>query len=362
MQHGDKISQRQLLAMAFLSIFSPAIRLMPRGVSQYAMSASWLSPLAAALPVFLFVLLMSWLMKGRGENEGLTHMLMRSIGNVPGKIVAVIIAMWLVFYAGFTLRTAGERMLSAIYENGRLLMFTGATVLAAAIASVGKMKSLARTAEVFVPLISIVIVVVLALAADNVELDNLLPVTHHDIPGVFRGTLSVINVICIYVYFYFLSGYVVKKENEGRLTLKWIGYSLTAIFLIVTVTVGALSAYLSVEFENPFFMMIKNITVLGIVERFEALIVAIWVVTDFIFLSALLSIASDVFCFSFNIKYRKLTVWILAAAVLAISMFITKSAFSLQNLSGVIIPGVNLIVSVMVVPFLLIVGKIRRRI
>lgn len=362
MGREDKISQRQLMATACISIFSPAVRLLPGVSAAAAGKAAWLTPIAAVVPVLLYTLMMSYFMKSRSEGEGLIHLIIRSVGNVAGKAAVLLITLWLIFYSGFLLRTAGERLLSDVYENGKFLTFIALTLLAAVMVARGRVKSLGRMAEVAVPIISAIIIFVIAFSVSDVEAENLLPITYYDVPDILLGTLPVINVMTVMTYFLFLSGYVEKSPDEKRLHIKWTGYLLIAAFFITSSVIGTLSSPLVTELQNPFFMMIKNITVLGIIERIEVLIISIWVITDFVFLAALFMITSESVSIVTGIKRRKHIVLPIAALSLASCFLISDSAFGLQVFSSRIIPAVNLIIVTVLVPIILIIGKIRKRI
>ena len=67
----DHISHRQLLAVAFLSLLSPAIRRIPHVMVATAGYAAWLSALFAFFPLLLLLLFMSAFLRGKGPGVGL---------------------------------------------------------------------------------------------------------------------------------------------------------------------------------------------------------------------------------------------------------------------------------------------------
>lgn len=70
-----------------------------------------------------------------------------------------------------------------------------------------------------------------------------------------------------------------------------MAWLLGALALFVT-TVGTFGAELAQNLHYPFFAMIRGIRIFDLLDRVEALVVAQWVITDFILVSMLLQICS----------------------------------------------------------------------
>ena len=90
------------MAMAFIGLLAPSIRLLPTSPAIVAGNVAWVSPFAAIIPAFLYLWFISAFLKNREENEGLAHMFIRSLGNAGGKAVSLLFAIWLIFYSGNT--------------------------------------------------------------------------------------------------------------------------------------------------------------------------------------------------------------------------------------------------------------------
>lgn len=358
----DRISQRQLLAMAFVSILSPAIRLLPEYVAGVAGRAAWIAPVIAAVPIILLALISHWFTKNRGDGEGMTELLVRSVGKPVGILIVVAIALWAIFYAGFILRIAAERLIASAYPRGHIMFFLMPLLLVAVIAAMGKVKNLGRTAEAYVIIISAALAVILIFAAADIKIENLMPITIPDLKPMGEATLAIVDVVGVYGYFTFLYGHVKKRDAGKKKLLIWTGATIVVVFGIMITTVGTLSAWLVTKMENPFFAMVKNVSFFGVVERIEAILLGIWVVTDFIYLSVLLSVIGEIFT-SIIPGITKTQVGIpAAAAVLVVSFFLAGSTYELDFFSRRLVPGVNLGVMLILLPAALLVGKIRKKI
>lgn len=357
----DRITERQLTVLIFVSLLSPMIRVLPTAAVMLGGRAAWLSAVAALPAGAILLALVRALTKNAPEGLGLTDMAMLGLGPAAGRILAGLMAVWLTFYGGFLARSAAERLLATVYPNGTTPVFVVTMLLVSLMAAVGMTKTLSRTAEVLMPILLAVIAVVLLSASPNVAKENLLPVTYRSWRDVLYGAIPIFNVTAGFVYFLFLRGHVVKAEPIRRNVFPWLGLLCLIAFAVTLLTLGTLGVNLSISMENAFFMLIRNIRVFGIIERVEAVVVAIWIVTDFVFLAAILMIVAEIWKTVTGMKRRAFFVWPTAALSGAAAFLIARDAFVFLKWSDFLIPAINLSVTVIILPLVLAVGKLRKK-
>ncbi len=364
MKPVDKITTKQLFAVIFVGLLSPLIRLLPKRSTELAGTASWLAPIAAFVPLLLFGALILFLIKNRSRDEGLANLFIRSLGKYIGGAVCLLFAVWLLFYSGFILRTSGERLLSTVYDNGNITFFLVVTILLALLPARGEVKSLARLAEVFTSVLIVTLAVVFLFSIPGIKIRNLLPVSINDTLPILYSAIPIVDVVSVWIYMTFISGYVEKGDRTAKkkLSIRWLSYTLIIIFLLMVTTVGNFGSGFLTQMQHPFFVMIKNITIFNIVERIESVVIAIWIATDFIFLSALLIIISEILKTVFKAKKRTPFAYPCAAISLIVSLIIAPNAFVLETISEVIVPIIHLALALVVIPLILFIGKIRKKI
>lgn len=354
----NKITYRQLMALAFISLLSPIVRVVPDSSVVFGGKPAWLSPVVAIIPVVFLFLLIQKLLKNRAEGEGLSHIIVKTFGRWFGRTVNFIFVLWLTFYTGFVLRTAVERLLSTVYTNSSEIAFTIVILLTACIAASGHLSSLARTAQVFVPILAAIITIVFVFLIMDIKIENLLPITYYDIPNVLLGSIHMINAMVVFVYFTFLFGAV--QDNSRKRGISYI-FGLGAIIAIIIVsTIGVLSANVAKSLQSPFFTVIKGVEFFEVFERIDALVIAFWVISDFMYLGSLLNISSDIMMVTVKSKKRTMWVWILGAVAFVVSFIVSRSAFDLTRISSYLVPGVNLFLTVIIIPIILVVAKLRK--
>lgn len=357
----DRITERQLTILIFVSLLSPMIRILPTSAVVFGGRAAWLSPFIAFVMGKILLGIMGAMWKNAPEGVGLADMAQLGLGGGAGRVFNVLVALWLTFYAGFVCRSAAERLLSTVYPNGSVSVFVITMLIIAVVTATGLTKSLSRTAEVLMPILVAVIAAVLLSAIPDVSGDNLLPVTYRDAKRIVYGALPIFNVTTAFVYFLYLAGHVQKKPAIRPNRFPWLAVIAAVALGVTFFTLGTIGENLAVSMENAFFMVIRNIKVLGVVERVEAVVVAVWIVTDFIFVAALLSIVAEIWRTVTGVKKRTAFVPVTAGIAGIAAFFIARDAFAFQKWSDVLIPAVNLVFTVALIPAVSAVGKLRKK-
>lgn len=359
MENGDKITTHQLMVMIFLSLLSPLIRILPRFSVSFAGHTAWLSAIPAAIFGVLYLCFISHFFKYSEQGDSLYTIGMKSLGKIGGTIFAVLCVLWLLFYAGFITRSAAERLLASVYQEGRPPAFIIITIFVAIVSASGTTKALVRTGEVLLPIIGLVLTFIILASIKDVKTEYLLPVTYRDTGKILLGSVPIIDIIGAQAYFMFLAGGVTDRELIKKKSVKWLIINMICVFAIMIVTVGFCAPELTLKFHNAFFMVIRNISVFGIIERIEALIIAVWILTDFMLISSLLMIIGELM--KNIIKSAKRRPFVIVSGIITaiIALYIASNAFTLLIYSDFFVPAVNMVFTFVIIPAVLITGLIR---
>ena len=91
------LTARQASAIAFVALLPPATRLLP----------------VLAITAWL----VGKLTTNAASDENLAGLILRGLGPYAGAAVLIIYALWMVFYAGFSLRSSASRFIYTIYPG-----------------------------------------------------------------------------------------------------------------------------------------------------------------------------------------------------------------------------------------------------
>ena len=369
-----KFERNQLLALAWVILLSPALRLFPTASAELAGRGAWLSALLAALPLALYVFFLSRFMDCRADNEGMGELILRALGGRMGKAVLTLFALWFTLYAGFVLRSGAERFITTVYPNSSPAVFSVVLGVIGLSAALGPPRSLVRVAKMVLPLVLGVMLMVLFSALGSVDGSNILPLSDADAMPVFLGVLPAVDVITAVLYIIcFLEGSSRKKAGRFRAFLIWAALASLMLSFISFDLMGAFGPELTARLTRPFFSLVRNLVFFRTLERIEALVVSLWVFPDF--LMAALLLYSAQLCLRlawceeahyrgetfFDLRRGRYLLWLCALAAVVCSLLLGRDSAAMSLWSERIIPLVNMSFAFVVLPVIYIAGKIKKR-
>lgn len=367
---SEKISRRQYIAVLFVALLSQHIRRVPRDLAATAGRAAWLAPLAAAPLVLLYLLFLRAFLGKQPRDHGLCGLFADALGGFFGRVTVFLVSLWLVFYGGFLLRNTAERFVSTVYPYSAPGVFVLAMGLLCLLAGLGRFRAIARSAMVFRPLLTAIILAMLLISLGSVDTDMLLPVTPADAAPVAASALKVVNVMGILAYLCFLEDH----SWEGvrlRDYLPWVGVLLLISVLLCVCCIGMYGAELTAKATLPVFLLARDLKLFGSAERVEPLIITIWVLSDFVLSSTVLFIAARNLRWCFGVAEtpearglgggRWLSLLCVAAAT-AVGLTVGGDIVSMDFLSERLIPALNMAVIAGVLPLTFLIGRLRRTI
>ena len=348
--------RRQLMALIFVSSLAPAVRLIPKFNTQTAGSASWVAPIVALPFLVLYVWFLSAFLAERHSGEGLGEMIMRTNGRALGSVVLGGTAAFLIFCCGFILRSGAERFICTIYPAGNAWPFVIVMLALGLTAALGPRKALLRSARIFSPTLVVVLVLVLLFALTNIDFNLILPLSKGE-PD--KLGLAAIPMFAIYAGIFVYSA--------------WLVPVCLLFALICAAAIGNYGSELISRFNYPFFAMIQNITVFKTIERIEALVVALWVLPDFIIFAMMLIVASHCLRLVFgyvpdtgdtvmhDMSNGRFLIPTSAALMLVVAVLLDMDSDNLSFYSHLVVPAANLAISCVLIPASYVIGKLRTK-
>ena len=280
---GDRtVSRRQFSAAGFAALLSPLLRLLPGAAVRQAGRGAAFSVLLSVPALVLLAAVMGSLRRRMRPGESMAGLMLRAYGPVLGRIVLFLYAAWLLFYAGYVLRSGAERLAAAVYRQSGPDPFLFVMAALCLIVSLGPMRAAFRTAVILRTVLLTALVLAAAFSVSNIDLKNVLPPSWDDWPGIVRGAAPAASAGGVAALLSFLNGYTRPPDRPGVWLLPGMGlYCVTAAGLCFAVT-GTFGAALTAELRYPFFTMMRDVNVFTLAQRVEAVAVALWVLADFV--------------------------------------------------------------------------------
>lgn len=373
MKTDYSFNRNQLMSLCAVILLVPMLRLFPYSSTVAAGSAAWLSA-PAAIPLLLaYLYFICRFMSARKEGEGLAELTLRCCGKKLGSIMLLLMCAWLLLYGGFMLRSGADRIITTIYPHSSPPLFTICMGLVAFLAALGSARSLVRIAKMVLPLVLGVLLLILIFALFYIEPSNLLPVTVQDTLPIFIGSIAAVDIVSVAVYLAcFLGGFTPKEPKRFRDYSICVLVILGLMLLLDVAIIGNLGASLLTKLTRPFFSLVRNLVFFGSLERVEALVVALWMLPDFLLVSLLMYTAQHCMRLAFgadgsyhgqglfDMSDKRWLIPVCSTITIVCGIFIGPDPISLELWSKDIIPLSNLTFAFIIVPSAFVAGKIRK--
>ena len=366
-----RITVHQWTLLSSLILLGPALRLLPRLAAEAAGRAAWLCVLPALPLLLVYVRFLSRFWETRPAGTGLGEAALELLGPRWGRDALFLFTGWLLFYAGFVLRSGADRLVITVYPQSAPAVFTLSMGLCCLLAALGSARSLARTGALLHPLVTGVLLLLLLAALKGTARSNLLPVTLLDLPALTRASLPVLDVLGLGLFLpLFFLGYVEEGERSllPRYT-RWLLWEGALLTLLLFAVVGSFGGELVSRLSQPFFTLVRNLVFFRSLERIEALVVCCWIFPDFLLASLCLHAAQSSLRLALGRKAQNdrgarldgsNLRWLIpfcAFAAILVGLLLAPDLSSLRRLSERVIPGINLVLSFLTVPVLALAGK-----
>ena len=355
-----KISTRQLILLFIMLSFSPAARLFPQLVAAAAKQNGWLSPIVGLLGFIVLVFIVQSFFK-KGTGMGLADIYCDILGKILGRMVLVLYLTWILILLSLYFMYYATRNLSSMLTNTDIRFFLIIMAILVFYVVRGGLVTLARLNELLFITFIIIMFTVIGLLLFNVKAENLLPISPYNLVGIAEGSLPILTVWGFFLYMFFLGDMVNDKKHIGKLGVRCGVFITIFSILLLIVTIGTAGYHHIETISLPFFLIVKNISILGIIERIEPILLSIWIISDFVLLSVFsfisVSLLKSIFKFSDDKPF--ISPVILFAYIF--SLLIASSRFELEAFTKIAV-YINLILTFGFPIIIFAVGKIRKKI
>ncbi|MFC5468873.1 endospore germination permease [Cohnella suwonensis] len=343
------------LGMTLIMTLTPSL--------QAAKQDVWISMLVAGCIVLLVTLFVTKLAPLH-PGQTLVQFSQEILGKGFGSIVIVIYMIQWYTIIPIVLRQFNDLVSIMLLGNTPKLAIMIILILLIVYATyAGGIEGIARCCEILGPIILLMVLLVLAASAKNIDLRNLLPVyADSGITSIIKGSLAPASYLGHSVEYLMLAAFL-QQPHKGSPYAFWaVIVASFAVLLSTLMAVATVGVNLSSNMWYPFFEMTRKISLFGFLENFDPLTIVIWVSSVFIKLAIYLFVSSYGTAQFLRIRNWKALIWFIAPVMLAFAMLPKNAVEATANyLLNYWVP-IALPVNMLGLPLLLlVVGKIKQR-
>ncbi|WP_436243269.1 GerAB/ArcD/ProY family transporter [Paenibacillus sp. LjRoot56] len=357
MLEKGKISAFQLGIMMYPTVLATGFLALPTITSEKAHNDLWMTPVIASLSGFIAIYVAMKLHE-LYPKQTVSQYSKHIIGNIPGYVLSLVYVLVNAYSTGLIARQYAEFVKSCFLFKTPILIIIFSILLLAAFAVRGGVEILARSAVIFTP-IFILPLSILLLLIPEMDMRNVLPVMEHGIIPVIKGAI----VPQAWFSELFLISFFLPLLTDLKKSGKWSVISLCVI-VVTMIFVDLISLFLlGSDTENkiyPILIAIRYISVANFFENLESLLLAMWVVGNFIKISVFYYIAVLSIAQSLKLSEYRPFVFPMGLFILVFS-FWDIASFSYLGFILKVISPLFLSLFYMLIPLLLLIVAVLRK-
>ncbi|WP_256758931.1 endospore germination permease [Cohnella sp. WQ 127256] len=279
--NNGKISVQQMAILVLLVVIGDSILIAPSLVAHFAKEDAWISGLLGVVLGTLLAGLIYFLSRLH-PHATLVQFNRTLLGKWMGGIMSSLFLLYFLLNAAAMTREIGDFITTQIMPETPLRAIHLLLVILLMWALYSGIETIARTAELLFPWFVIFFVVLLICLAPKIEIDRLLPIMGHGFMPILQGSIYVI----VFPYaeltvFLMLFPLVTRNKHTNRdfiLATALGGIAITAVILICILVLGP---YITAHQTYPTYALAKKISIGGFLERVEAFLAIIWIISIF---------------------------------------------------------------------------------
>ncbi|MEK0317046.1 GerAB/ArcD/ProY family transporter [Cohnella sp. 56] len=291
-----KINPRQFSILTLLFSLGSSILIVPSALASFARQDGWLS---AVLGVAVGTLLLAFYraLAARHPDQSLVEYTQALLGTWLGKLAGFLFFLYFFILSALVLRNVGDFLTTIVMPETPIqvvhCVMLGAILIGVALG----LEVIARAAEIFLPWVCALLVVLVVFLLPQIETSRIQPVFESGTKAVIHGSLSVLSIPYLeMVVFLMVFPYASKQQRAASAFIKG---GLLGGFVIIVITllcIFVLGWDFTARHTFPSYTLAKKIQIGEFLQRIEVLVAIIWFVTIFFklgltFYAALLGLA-----------------------------------------------------------------------
>lgn len=278
-----KITNHQLFSLTACNSFGAAVIITSALITGIAKQDAWLSALVTPFYGMIAIGVMTYV-SSQYPNMTFVGVIRDILGKWLGTAVAlsyVLLCLTISYHIPWYI---GNFMNIHVMPETPAEVINLLFIIAVVIAVLYGIETIARVSEIFILLASVLFFIAMVFVSPNIKIQNILPVLEKGVTPVLRGAV-VLSCFSTLHTFTLLMVYPINLESikEGRKAI-FKGYLWASLLVLITflMTILVLGPAITAKSQYPTYILAKEINVGIVFSRFEFIVAALWIVTEYI--------------------------------------------------------------------------------
>jgi spore germination protein len=279
---SDRITTHQAVMFIANFILGAGILTLPRTMTEKIKTPdSWIAVIVSGLIITLVAVIILKLCQ-RYPNETFYQFNQKLLGKWLGSLLSLTVICYYIALSAYEVRTMAE--------TTRLFLLQGTPTWAIMMPFLwiglylvhGGVNAIARLLEIIFPISVLFFLLVMFLGIELFEVDNLRPVLGSGVKPVLKGLTTSSLSFAGFEILLFIYMFMQEKNKVTKVPLLGVGIPFIFYTITVVIVIGSLSVDAVVSQTWPVLTFIRSFEIKGLLfERFDSLILVIWIMQIF---------------------------------------------------------------------------------
>lgn len=354
----NEISARQLWVSLIVVTTIPSFRLLGPMVVRNAGNAAPVSALltfVCCVPLFAAYAYIA----NRQPGKTFAQINTRLFGKTGGGLFNAVYTVWVIFLAAFYLGQYGERINGTLFYDTNMVVFLLILLFAVSYGVKRGAATLARTGTVLGYMILAALFAFCIILLRDIKVENYLPLSRKDALPSLAGILPGLAVTVFFPIFFVYGNSTTKRVSF--LPYGWRSLAVIAVtsVAIIALPLGVFGKEIAGKLTMPFFAVSRNMVVFDSLERLEAIVAAVLIMSDFVIVSLLAMTSVRMVGEIFDTKKESMIIDILIFGIFTGGLLTSVGEFQTENLVRRLILPVDIALGILIPLLWFFAAKIR---
>ena len=281
MEKKGFIEEFALFVSLSVSMIGVGVFYAPAIIAKYVGPGGWISAVITGVEI-LVILYFIYKVISLNKFRDITFILMGNYGKLIGKIIAIVYSILTLIVLSLSLRTFSEVITMYLLKSTPTEVIIATFIFIGMYLSRGGLANVVHFNEIVFWIMFVPIAIMLLLTLPSADFSNLLPIGEYPVKQYFLSSIEILFLFNGFSMAFILMPYVKKTQRIKSVILK-SSIFVTIFYIIIFVLVSAtLSSVQTADSIFPTITMLQAISSnSGILEKWDSLIMALWVIFYF---------------------------------------------------------------------------------
>ncbi|WP_245375378.1 GerAB/ArcD/ProY family transporter [Paenibacillus eucommiae] len=281
MERAVVISNQQMLALVVVATIGTSSLYAPSTLAHYAGRDSWYLVVVGGAIGLLNIFVFLWLNRMYPEKNLITICL-HVFGRWFGGLLALVFIFYFLDLATWVLREFSQFFIITLDPAISMTWYLIAGAIMCAYAVYYGLEVFARVAEIIFVVTTFTFLAIYMLLISQYHPEYLLPVLEHGMVKPLKGLMVSVSWFGDLMFISMIIRHVRHTKHTPYYAMAAVGVIFCILLLAVLSCTMILGGETTATFTYPSISLIQNISFFHNIERFDAALVAIWVMSSFV--------------------------------------------------------------------------------